>query len=227
MHDTGPEQRFLAHLEQVERIIAFVARRRRLDAGEVDEFASVVRLKLIENDYEVLRRFEGRSSLKTYLTVVIQRFYLDYRVSTWGKWRPSAEARRLGPTAVLLERLTARDGMSFSEAVQAARTNHGVPEDDRALFDIGAKLPQRTRRQFVDDGTLESTLAAPAAADGVESGEFAEAASRTAAALDAALRELPDQDRLILKLRFENGLQVAEIARVTRLEQKPLYRRIE
>ena len=165
MHDTGPEQRFLAHLEQVERIIAFVARRRRLDAGEVDEFASVVRLKLIENDYEVLRRFEGRSSLKTYLTVVIQRFYLDYRVSTWGKWRPSAGARRLGPTAVLLERLTARDGMSFPEAVQAARTNHGVPENDRELFDIGAQLPQRTRRQFVDDGTLESTLAAPAAAE--------------------------------------------------------------
>ena len=30
-----------------------------------------------------------------------------------------------------------------------------------------------------------------------------------------------------LKLRFENGLQVSEIARVTGLEQKPLYRRIE
>jgi len=46
----------------------------------------------------LLAKFEGRSSLRTFLTVVIQRLFLDHRISAWGKWRPSAEARRGGST---------------------------------------------------------------------------------------------------------------------------------
>src|SRR5215208_5464467 len=56
---------------------------------------------------QVRRRFERRSSLPTYVTVVIQRLFLDYRNRLWGKWRPSSDAKRLGPTAMLLERLVA------------------------------------------------------------------------------------------------------------------------
>ena len=40
----------------------------------------------------VLRKFEVRSSLRTYLTVVVNRMYIDGRVKQWGKWRPSAIA---------------------------------------------------------------------------------------------------------------------------------------
>jgi RNA polymerase sigma factor for flagellar operon FliA len=40
---------------------------------EADDFASHPKLKLIEDDYAILRKFQGRSSLRTYLTVVIER----------------------------------------------------------------------------------------------------------------------------------------------------------
>ncbi|MGH8186413.1 MAG: hypothetical protein ACREUC_07605, partial [Steroidobacteraceae bacterium] len=76
-------------------------------------------LKLIEHDYAVLRRFEGASSLRTYLTVVLHRVLLDQRNREWGRWRPSAAAYRNGPLAVRLERLVTRDGLTPAEAIAA------------------------------------------------------------------------------------------------------------
>jgi RNA polymerase sigma factor for flagellar operon FliA len=45
--------------------------------------------------------------------------------------------------------------------------------------------------------------------------------------LAGALAALAPQDGLILKLRFDDGFTVGQIARVLRLEEKPLYRRLE
>src|SRR4051812_28238821 len=89
---TPAEVLFLTELPTIERVAAFVTSRHRVPAAEAQEFASHVKMHIIESDYAVLKRFEGRSSLRTYLTVVIQRLFLDYRISQWGKWRPSAEA---------------------------------------------------------------------------------------------------------------------------------------
>src|SRR5215510_1984357 len=89
------EALFLASLPVIDDITGQVCRRHRLSAAEADDFRSEVRLHFIDRDYEVLRRFEQRSSLPTYVTVVIQRLFLDYRNRLWGKWRPSADAKRL------------------------------------------------------------------------------------------------------------------------------------
>src|SRR6185503_194492 len=97
------EQRFLSALSDIERVIRFIARRNRLGRAEEEEFAGEVRLAFVEDDYRILDRFQGNSSLRTYLTVVIQRLFLDYRQKLWGKWRPSAEAQRRGPLACRLE----------------------------------------------------------------------------------------------------------------------------
>ncbi|HEY3380788.1 MAG TPA: sigma-70 family RNA polymerase sigma factor [Vicinamibacterales bacterium] len=222
------ERLLLQHLDMVDRVVGFVCRRHHLSYTETEDFASSVRLKLVENDYEVLRKFEGRSNLQTYLTVVIQRLFLDFRITTWGRWRPSAEAKRLGPTAVLLERLTSRDDIGLDEACEMLRANHGVRHSDQELRDLAAKLPVRLKRQRVGEEAL-SEIANP-----VERTEFdalraayACAATRTGAALAAAIGALPPEDRLVLKLRFEDNLHVSEIARVLDVDQKPLYRRIE
>src|SRR3954469_22157666 len=70
---TSPEALLLSEFTTVERVIAFVTARRRLRPADAEEFASHVKMKLIENDYAVLRKFEGRSSLRTHLTVARQR----------------------------------------------------------------------------------------------------------------------------------------------------------
>jgi RNA polymerase sigma factor (sigma-70 family) len=212
----------------VNALIAFTARRHRLSATERDDFASQVHEKLVENDYEVLRRFERRSNLRTYLTTVIERVFLDYRVALWGKWRPSAMAKRLGPTAVRLEMLTGRDNRSFQEAVQVLHTNLGVTEDESALYQIYCALPARTRRQFVGDESLADSAPSPSRADdAIREMEQDRQASRVLEALERVVQTLPAQDRLMLRLRFREGLTVASVARTLGVEQKPLYRRFE
>lgn len=205
-----------------------MCRRHRLSAHEADDFASSARLALIENDHSRIRAFSGRSSLQTYLVVVITRLFQDWRNSQWGKWRPSAEAKRLGPLAVKLETLTVRDKMSFDEAVQTLRTNHGVTEDAAALESLFAKFPIRHGRTFTSDDALETVSAPNAEADApLAQAEASAAAQAAGAALAAAVVALPAQDRIIIRMRFDDGFSVAEIAKALKLEQKPLYRRIE
>lgn len=44
-----------------------------LPAGDREDLAAEVMLTIVENDYAVLRRFRGKSSLATYLTVIARR----------------------------------------------------------------------------------------------------------------------------------------------------------
>src|SRR5690348_9058839 len=117
----------IARYHEVEDSLRCVARRQRLGVDEAEELGSIVRLKLVEDSYAILRKYQGRSSLTTYLTKVISRILLDWRAARWGRWRASAAARRLGPTAVLFEVLTRRDGLTFAEACETLRTNYLLP----------------------------------------------------------------------------------------------------
>ncbi len=67
-----PEQFFLGHLKLIEEIVSFCCRRSRFSREEAEDFGGHVKVKLIENDYAVIREFRGRSSPKTYLTTVIR-----------------------------------------------------------------------------------------------------------------------------------------------------------
>jgi RNA polymerase sigma factor (sigma-70 family) len=218
---------YLAHRELIEGAIRFASRRHRLPAADAQDFESTARLHLIEDDAAVLRAFRGQSSLRTYLLTVVTRVFLDWRNARWGKWRPSAEARRLGPLAVRLETLTARDGLSFDEACETLRTNFGDTTSDDELAAIAARFPRRSRRVLVSDEALETQMARDGRADGpLVQREAAEAAVRAARALDQSLRSLPPQDRLILKMRFRDAFTVQQIARALSLDPKRLYRQI-
>src|SRR6187401_3305105 len=63
----SPDQMFLTHLPAIDGIARAAARRRRLTTDEAEEFRSIVRLRLIENDYAVIREFRGSSSFRTFL----------------------------------------------------------------------------------------------------------------------------------------------------------------
>ena len=221
------EKAFLALLPTIDRIVSFVCRRNGLGPAEADDFRSLVRLKLIENDYDVLRRYRGQSTLRTYLTVVIQRRFLDLRISEWGKWRPSAEARRLGPAAIELERLTARDGLSFDEAVETIRTRAGEQPPRETLEALAARLPSRSPRRFVGEERAETVPTNEDVERDVLGRELAAQGEKAAAELKAALAELSPQDRLILRMRYQDSFTIADIAAFFRVDPKPLYRRIE
>ena len=218
------EQLFLSELALIERVIAWVCARRCLRGADAEDFASTVKLRLIENDYEILGRFEGRSSLKTYLTAVVNRIYLDYQTQRFGKWRPSAEARRLGPVALRLEALLYRDGLTFEEARGVLQTDFQVAESREALYEISLKLPRRSPRRA--GPRTDQELPAPAVRlSTIEQAERQILAERTFLVLRKALGRLPPRDRIVLRLHVEGGLSVADVARALGEEQKTLYRR--
>jgi RNA polymerase sigma factor (sigma-70 family) len=221
------ESLFLSHLHVIDRTLEGICRRQGLFGDAADDFCGWARARLIENDYAAIRKFEGRSAFATYLVVVLTRFVLDYNVQRWGRWRSSAEARRLGDVAVHAERLLYRDGYSVSEAASALRHAGAMTLSDRAFAELAAQIPPRARPREVGDGVL-AAIAGPALADdAVRQTEQAAAWARVRDALADALHELDPEDQLILRMRFWDGASVADIARALHCEQKPLYRRIE
>lgn len=222
------EHVYLEHRTVIDQAIGAVCRRHRLSTVEAQDFAGSVRLHLIERDYAVLRKFEGRSSIKSYLFAVIAHFAQDWRNAMWGKWRPSAEARRLGPLATDLERLVVRDGLSLDEARETLRAQGQIDHTAEDLAALLHRLPTRPTRRFVTDAELVDYPAqAPAPDASLALHDAGRAAHRAACALGAAVSNLDPQDRLIVKMRFVDDFTIAEIARALGLKQKPLYRRIE
>jgi RNA polymerase sigma factor (sigma-70 family) len=218
---TPPEQVFLTNLPTIESLVQMVARQQRMSWAEAEEFASIVRLRLIENDYAILRKFRGGSSLRTYLTVVIARQALDYRDACWGRWRPTRAARRLGRAAVTLEKLIVRDGLTPEEAWRTLGDVSGVA-DAGALRAFAAGLQPRLRRHYVSIDDLEERHggATDPEVDNVMRDH------RVAEALAGALRTLPPADSRLLRLRFSEGLSISSIARSEGIDQASLYRRV-
>lgn len=213
-------------LDILEDILGYIQARHRLSADEVEEFSSLLKIKLLENDSSVLRAYRGDSSLRTYLGVVANRLFLDYRRSLWGKWRPSAVARRLGTVGIEMEALLHRDRRTAADAVSVMAARHGGRIPKAALENLVEKLePARPRRL---DAPLEADAGLAAPVDSpVQRMEREEIAARITAGLDPILQELDPEDGLILQMHYRDGLPLATVARTLGLAQKRLYRRLE
>jgi len=219
------EQWFLEQLPVIERVIGWVCARRGLRGADAEDFASIVKTRLIENEYEVLGKWQGRSSIKTYLTTVINRIYLDFQVQRFGKWRQSAQACRLGLEARRLEQLMFRDGLSFDEACGVLTSDPRMRLNRDDLHAIRVRLPQRTSRR--GDLHEHEPVRPESAGTAVERAERQALADRMFAVIRCSLARLPARDRVFLRLHFQSGLTVAEAARAQGADQKALYRKKE
>jgi len=225
----SPEERFLANVPTIERIAAFYCRRMHLSDADTEDFISYVKLELIERNYEIIAKFEGRSSFTTYLTTVIHRLLYQYRTKEWGKWRPSAEAKRLGDVAIAFERLTTRDGFSLSEATEMMTTGNSPAATRRELEAIALRLPPRAPRPVLvtEESAPDLVTATDDPSDGPASREREQLARRAAAVLDQTMNSFEPEDRLILKMRFWSAQRVADIAGTLHLDAKKTYKRID
>jgi RNA polymerase sigma factor (sigma-70 family) len=222
------EERFLANLPAIERIAAFVCRRVHMSDVDVEDFIGYVKLELIERNYEIIRKFEGRSSFTTFLTTVIHRLLSQYRTKQWGKWRPSAEAKRMGDIAIAIERLTTRDGFSTREAIEMMTTGNEPAASRAQLQAILLRLPPRAPRpMLVSDENAPDIAAADDPADAAMAHERESQARRTAAIVDELIQSFEAEDRLILKLKFWSAQRVADIAETLHLDPKKTYKRID
>jgi len=222
--DLPPRELLLANLPLVRELVGFFCRRRRLDGAETEEVEAFVRLRLIEDDYAILRQWGRLSSLRTYLTVVVQNLVRDYCDGVWGRWRPSAAARRLGTLAKALETQLYREGSTFEEACAVLASRHGVSR--AALAALREQLPYRwSSRRLQSLGEGDSALPSPAPNPEEEALRRAEEAA-ISEVVSARLRQLPACDRILLRLRFREGLSLAQIAGGLGTTRKRLDRRV-
>lgn len=207
------------------QVIRDVARSRRLSPEDAEDFSQSVHLSLLERDYDIFHRFSGRSSLRTYLAVVVNRMLLDWRNKMWGKWRSSAAATKLGDTAVALERLVHRDGFSTGEAIEIVRATRNSPPID-AVRRLAEQLPARMRRRDALEHECRNE-AVVAFADPIDAEERQQARASTRRTLALALRQLSHDDRQLIHLRYQQEHTVQTLARSFRTTPQVLYRRLE
>jgi RNA polymerase sigma factor (sigma-70 family) len=222
-----PRGFFERNLELIDSVSAAVCRRFGCRGADAEDFASLVRLRLLEDDCSRLRRFQGRSGVKTYLVFVATNLFRDERNRLWGKWRASATAKRLGVEAVLLERLTTRDGRNIDEAVEILVKNFKVTMSRQELWTLWHQLPEKAQRKLISsEGLLDFAVDGDETAR-LEAAEKARAGREAAVALREAFGALNHEDQLLLRLCFGKALTVARISRALGESQRRLYYRRE
>jgi RNA polymerase sigma factor (sigma-70 family) len=215
---------FRDNLALIDRAVARVCRRANLQGADADDFASEAKLALMENDYEILRPYRGECGLETFLTVVIQNLLSDARDRTLGRFRPSAEAKRLGSQAVALERLVMRDGRLLEEVLPIVNLSRKEAE---ALLDRLPARAVRARTVDLDIVDPESHPSADRADERILTAEAERVAAETNRVIREAMAGMALEDRTILRMHYAQNMSVADISRILRLPQRPLYRRLE
>jgi RNA polymerase sigma factor (sigma-70 family) len=217
----------LDHLDLINQIVRTVGRRRHLSTAEREDFASFVHLRLVDDDYAILRKFQNRSTLWTYLAAVIERLSLDFCAEKWGRWRPSAMAERLGPVAVVLERLVSRDAHSVEEALEILTTNHDVGLSEGELRKIWEQLPLRVRNTEVGEEAAQELSSNDSAEAAIDDAARRENIDRLQQSLASAFAQIPAQDRVLIALRFDENLSMIEIAKLMGSSVPTLHRRLD
>lgn len=210
----------------IERAIRAVVREQRIKGPDAEDFAQDARLHLIRNGCHVLRRFRAINgcTLSTYLHTVLRRVLLNARAREFGRWRPSAHARRLGPHAVDLERLTIRDGLPVSAAV-AMLEHHGAAGAHLAEA-IALLSPISGRHGKVRASAVhfvEGDQPGCCQPDPLPAAE----ALHVHAALERAFDALPADDRRLIEERYANGAAVGLIAIGAGMTRRQMYARYE
>jgi len=77
------------------------------------------------------------------------------------------------------------------------------------------------------DAVLETAPSGSGADERVMRAEAERRRERIRDALRRAREQLEPEDQVIVRMRFEDGYTLADVARLLRLEQKPLYRRLD
>ena len=216
----NPKAYLVKHLPVIDAAIKVACRRHEILDDQAEEFASHTKLKLIENDYHLIRSFQGKSSFRTYLFTVINRIFIDWLRMMKGRWRPSEYAKRLGQMGIKLEELMARKKLSYQEACYAIKINHGVNIDSREFRKLADKISKQlsTNPRQVDIplekiNNSESTLKDP-----VIDKNSQEIREKIVSIIKDVSESLEANDKLILKMHFHDNLGISVISRI--LKQK-------
>jgi len=186
--------------------------------------------KLADKNYRRLLAFrpDGRARFSTWLRAVVRNLSLDWYRSEFGRDHTFASVSSLSAVEQDIFQLVFQQGMSTQEAWEALYPkNRGV--SFAQVEECIAKLRQSmTARQLwllstanvsieSIDATSEQSQANEVA-DSAPGPESLSALHETSVQVAKALEEIDLGDRLLLRLRFVEGLRLLEVARLVGLK---------
>lgn len=189
--------------------------------------------RLCEKGSRRLRAFKpgGAAQFTTWLRVVVRNLCLDWHRQEFGRHRIFQSVARLGALDQEIFRCIFEQGLTHDESLNFLLPHHpqltmaeleaGVERvrgalTDRQVWLAGAR--RRTTLPLESNPEGEPNESAPELVDPAPSAESLLVMNEKRDALERALRRLSKPERLLVKLRFEEGLTLQEIASVLSLE---------
>jgi len=188
--------------------------------------------QLSDDGFRRLRSFrpEGPARFRTWLTAVVNHLCIDWRRKLNGRLRPVAAIAGLAELDQLVYQLIYVRGMTRRQCLQALARR--FPElTDAALSEINARvftlLTPRQRWQLsarargsisLDELATSETDDASFELEGASPGpDLLAALDQEREQVEAAMRQLPQRQRLLLRLRYQQDLTLEEVARLARI----------
>ncbi len=223
----GPERNtaWRVFMERYSPLIHHLCARTDSDVDRAGDCFLFVCEKLVDDDFGRLMNYrpDMRSSFKSWLKVVVANLCIDWRRQQSGRLRNFRCVEELSETDQQVFRLyflERRDRSACQAALQAYHPNWTEKDLSGSLGRINRLMTQHQRwllfirhartDSLDDEGGLQPLDPLPEPENVTEAAQWGEW-------LDQALRQLPSRQRMLLRLRFEQGLTYREIARLTRL----------
>jgi len=186
-------------------------------------------------------RVGGGASFSTWLRAVARNLALDWRRAEAGRHRVFASVERLPELeqevfAELFSGHTSNEAAFFR--IASRRPSLTRDAFGQALQNVHAALTprhrwllshrNRVRKQVELDGGAESVPLLEILSDSAPDPEQQASANQQKQALAGALLEMPSEDRLLLRLRYEEDLTLAQTAQLAGLKDpQTAHRRLE
>jgi RNA polymerase sigma factor (sigma-70 family) len=188
--------------------------------------------KLCDDGFRRLLQFDPARKVRfrTWLKLVVSNLCADWRRTEYGRLRPFASIARLPDFDRLLYHYAFELGMTRRASLRAMRLTYPDLTEEKLAEAIGrlhAALTPRQRWQLsvrrrdacsvVLLDTVGENPAIPELAQSSRGPESAAQFDQARKALQRAMAELGNQERLLLRLRYQEGLSLKDVAEVTGL----------
>jgi RNA polymerase sigma factor (sigma-70 family) len=219
-------------LERYTPVMMSIVRRYESDPGRVMDCFLHACGELSSHGFKRLRRYQpgGKARFPTWLSAVVANLCVDWRRMHVGRFRLSKAVSRLPELEQLVYRYIYVRGMPRDECLFALQARY--PElSEQELARINARLfrlltsRQRWQLSLKTAETLQiAGVSAPAddeptlqIEDPAPGPDVLSERTQDHARLERALAKLPANQRLLLKMRYQQDLTLDEVARLMRL----------
>ncbi len=226
----SPDAAWREFLKNYSSLIVHIARRYEDDEDLAMDGYVYVCEKLSEHDFRRLLKFRinGTASFRTWLTTVTGNLCIDWRRHQYGRQRPLAAIARLTELEQLVFHKLYVVGLTRLECQHALPAKYsGVSEQQ--ISDINCQIHSLVSSQQ----RWRLTSRKPAMISLDDPASYEQTSRETAATqpqidaivqaeqdrkkLNKAMRKLSPDERLLLNLRFQQGLTLIEVARLMKL----------